>query len=52
MQMRMVLHLTSPGMEDSGKSRQIGADEPGIFSQLFYRFRGSLEHGVISGILV
>jgi len=34
-QMRVILHLPSPGVEHGGKTWQLGADEARIFGQLF-----------------
>ena len=34
-QMRMILHLSSPGVEHGGKTWQLGADEARIFGQFF-----------------
>ena len=51
-QMGMILHLSSPGMEHGGKSRQIGADEARIFGQFFDRAGRCREHGAIGGLLM
>lgn len=31
--MGMIGELSAPGMQDSGKSWQVSADEPGVFGQ-------------------
>jgi len=48
----MILDLSFPGMEHSGKARQIGADEAGVFSQFFNSTGRSSKHGAIGRFLM
>lgn len=48
----MILQLSSPSMEHTGESRQIGADMLGIEGQFFKSARGCLEESLIGHPLI
>ncbi len=50
--MGMILHLSSPGVENGGKTRQLGADEARIFGQFFDGAGGCGKHGAIGSFLM
>ena len=51
-EMGVILHLPSPGMEHGGKSRQVGAHEARISGQFPDRPACCPEHGAIGGSLM
>ncbi len=52
MEVRMVLELSAPGMEDAGKTGQVGADEALILSEAFDGRCRRLEHGRVGDALM
>ena len=51
-QMGMILHLSSPGVENGGKTWQIGAYEARVFGQFFDSAGRCREHCAIGSLLV
>ncbi len=52
MDVRVVLELSAPGMEDAGKAGQVGADEALILSEAFDGRCRRLEHGRVGDALM
>ena len=48
----MVLELASPGVQDTGATREVGADETRIVGEAFEGERRGVEHGVGSEALM
>ena len=48
----MVLELSSPGMEDTGKAGQVRADKALILSEPFEGLGRGLEHGLVGEALM
>jgi hypothetical protein len=52
MDVRVLLELSSPGVQDTSKTREVGADEARIFGELFKGRRRRLEQGLIGETLM
>jgi hypothetical protein len=52
MDVRVVLELSSPGVQDTGKARQVRADEAFLLSEPFEGLRRGGEHGVVREALM
>ncbi len=50
--MGMILKLSAPGMQDTGKAGEIGSDETRIFGEPFEGSRRGLEHGLVGNALM
>ena len=48
----VVLELPAPGVQDTGETREVGADETLVFGEAFEGFRRSVEHGVVREALM
>ena len=48
MDMRVVLELSAPGMQDTGKTREIGPDEPLVLGEPFKGCGRGVGHGLVS----
>ena len=47
MDVRVVLELSAPGMQDAGKTGQVGADKAPVFGEAFDGRCRRLEHGLV-----
>jgi len=52
MDVRMVLELPAPRMQDTRETRKIGADETLVFGEPFERLGRGLEQGVVGDLLM
>ena len=52
MDVRVVLELSAPGMQDTGKTREVCADEPLVFGEPFEGVRRGCEQGVVRDALM
>ena len=52
MDVRMVLELAPPGMEDASKAGEVGADEALLVSEPFEGLRRGFEHGLVGEALM
>ena len=52
MDVGVILELPTPGMEDAGKAREIGADETLVFGEPFEGLGRGLEQGVVGDLLM
>jgi hypothetical protein len=52
MDVRVVLELPAPGVQDSGKPREIGPDETCVFGEPFEGFSRGVKHGLVRGALL
>ena len=50
MDVRVVLELSSPSMEDAGKAGQAGADEALLFGEAFEGLGGGREQGLVGDL--
>jgi hypothetical protein len=52
MNMRVILELSAPGMQDTGKTREIGPEEPLVLGEPFKGFGRGFEHGLVREALM
>ena len=50
--MGMVLELSSPGMQDAGKARQVRTDKTLVFGEAFEGYRRGVEQGLVGEALM
>src|SRR6185295_11407870 len=51
-QVEVVLERPAPGVQDTGETREVGADETLVFGEAFEGCRRSVEHGVVREALM
>lgn len=52
MDVRVVLELSAPGMQDAGETRQVSTDKACLFGEAFDGLRGRFEQGRIGELLM
>jgi hypothetical protein len=52
MDVGVILELSSPGVQDAGKPREVGPDEALVFGEAFESERRGVEHGLVREALM
>jgi hypothetical protein len=52
MDMRVVLELPAPGVQNTGKTREVCPDETLVFGEAFEGERRGVEHGLVGDVLM